>query len=101
MRRSVRGGMMQAEPACVADNGGDFMIGRVERRVRSEEELDALRREVQALRQRVSELQRRTPRHNDDEPARERGGVILGVSAREDRLLEAERIAHVGSWAWD
>jgi two-component system cell cycle sensor histidine kinase/response regulator CckA len=81
--------------------GGDFMIGRVERRVRSEEELDALRREVQALRQRVSELQRRTPRHRDDEPSHERGGVILGVSAREDLLLEAERIACVGSWAWD
>jgi two-component system cell cycle sensor histidine kinase/response regulator CckA len=77
------------------------MIGRVERRVRSEEELDALRREVQALRQRVSELQRRTARHRDDEPTHERGGVILGVSAREDLLLEAERIARVGSWAWD
>jgi two-component system cell cycle sensor histidine kinase/response regulator CckA len=92
---------MQAEPACAADYGGDFMIGQVERRVRSEEELDALRREVQALRQRVSELQRRTARHRDDEPMHERGGVILGVSAREDLLLEAERIARVGSWAWD
>jgi two-component system, cell cycle sensor histidine kinase and response regulator CckA len=101
MRRSVPGGMMQAEPACVADYGGDFMIGRVERRVRSEEELDALRREVQALRQRVSELQRRTPRHRDDEPSHERGGSILGVSEREDLLLEAERIACVGSWVWD
>jgi two-component system cell cycle sensor histidine kinase/response regulator CckA len=92
--------MMQGEPR-VADDGGDFMIGRVERRVRSEEELDALRREVQSLRQRVSELQRRTPRHGDDELAPERNGVILGVSAREDLLLEAERIARVGSWAWD
>jgi PAS domain S-box-containing protein len=53
------------------------------------------------LRQRVSELQRRTARHRDDEPAHERGGVMLGVSAREDLLLEAERIAQVGSWAWD
>ncbi|HTV25060.1 MAG TPA: PAS domain-containing protein [Polyangiaceae bacterium] len=85
----------------MADNVGDFMIGRVERRVRSEEELESLRREVQALRQRVSELQRRTARHSDNEPTRERGGVTLGASAREDLLLEAERIAHVGSWAWD
>jgi PAS domain S-box-containing protein len=85
----------------VADNGGDFIIGRLERRTRSEDELDVLRREVHVLRQRVNELRRRTACHGDDEPAREQRGVMLAVSEREQLLLEAERIAHVGSWAWD
>jgi two-component system, cell cycle sensor histidine kinase and response regulator CckA len=66
-----------------------------------EEELVSLRREVQMLLQRVSELQRRTALHRDDEEAREQGGVKVGVSAREELLVEAERIAHMGSWVWD
>jgi len=97
--RTVRGRRCRRGPQ-VADNGDECRVGRSER-PRPEDELESLRREVQALRERVSELQRRTARHRDDEPTRERGGVALGVSAREDLLLEAERIAHVGSWAWD
>src|SRR5688500_14986566 len=66
-----------------------------------EEELVSLRREVQMLRQRVSELQRKTALHRDDEEAREQRGVKVGVCAREELLVEAERIAHIGSWVWD
>jgi two-component system cell cycle sensor histidine kinase/response regulator CckA len=64
-------------------------------------EVAALRREVTALRERVGELQRQTARHDDTESTRTRGGVEVTVSAREDLLVEAERIAHVGSWVWD
>src|SRR4051794_25611139 len=64
-------------------------------------EVVALRREVSALRERVGELQRRTALHDDTESTRTRGGVEVTVSAREALLVEAERIAHVGSWVWD
>ena len=66
-----------------------------------DEELVLLRREVQTLRQRVAELQRRTARHRDGDEARDQAGVEVAVSAREELLVEAERIAHVGSWIWD
>jgi two-component system cell cycle sensor histidine kinase/response regulator CckA len=65
------------------------------------EEFSSLQREVQLLRQRVAELQRRTARHRDQEEARDQNGVAVMVSAREELLVEAERIAHVGSWVWD
>jgi two-component system cell cycle sensor histidine kinase/response regulator CckA len=65
------------------------------------EEFISLQREVQVLRQRVAELQRRTARHRDEEEARDQNGVAVMVSAREELLVEAERIAHVGSWVWD
>jgi two-component system, cell cycle sensor histidine kinase and response regulator CckA len=65
------------------------------------EELSSLQREVQVLRQRVAELQRRSARHRDEEEARDQNGVAVMVSAREELLVEAERIAHVGSWVWD
>ncbi len=67
----------------------------------ADEELTSLRREVVALRQRVAELQRRTARHKDGEEALSRRDVEVTVSAREELLVEAERIAHVGSWVWD
>ncbi len=66
-----------------------------------DEELVSLRREVQTLRQRVGELQRRTARHRDADPARPERGVDIAVPAREQLLVEAERIAHMGSWVWD
>src|SRR5690606_26625887 len=99
MRRATDGGRYTRSPQ-VADGSGERLIGGG-RSLRSEEELESLRREVRALRERVSELQRRTPRHRDDEPAHERGGVTIGASAREALLLEAERVAHVGTWVWD
>jgi PAS domain S-box-containing protein len=65
------------------------------------EELVSLRREVETLRQRVAELQRRNARHRDSEPAQAMAPVDVAVSAREELLVEAERIAHVGSWIWN
>ena len=65
------------------------------------EEFASLQREVQVLRQRVAELQRAAARHRDEEEARDQNGVAVMVSAREELLVEAERIAHVGSWVWD
>ncbi len=69
--------------------------------VDDDEELLSLRREVQALRQRVAELQRRTAQHDEPEEAADPAGVTVTTSAREALLVEAERIAHVGSWVWD
>ena len=62
-----------------------------------EPELTALQREVGILRQRVAELQRRTALNAGPEPARRLGAVEVTVSTREALLLEAERIAQVGS----
>ncbi len=67
----------------------------------SEPELSSLRREVETLRERVAELQRRAARQAEGERVRLRGDVEVTVSAREELLVEAERIAHVGSWVWD
>jgi two-component system cell cycle sensor histidine kinase/response regulator CckA len=64
------------------------------------EELVSLRQEVETLRQRVRDLQRRTARR-DSQPARGEVEVDVAVSAREELLVEAERIAHVGSWIWN
>jgi two-component system, cell cycle sensor histidine kinase and response regulator CckA len=77
------------------------MVSRGGLEAEQTEELTSLRREVQVLRQRVAELQRRTARHRDEEEARDQNGVAVTVSAREELLVEAERIAHVGSWVWD
>src|SRR5215510_6979050 len=57
------------------------------------EEYDALQREVVALRARVAELQRAAARHEDTD------GISL--PEREELLLEAERVAHMGTWTWD
>ncbi|MEY2936266.1 MAG: hypothetical protein RL033_7015, partial [Pseudomonadota bacterium] len=65
------------------------------------EELLSLRREVQVLRQRVAELQRRTAQYDDSEESADRDAGVVTMSAREALLVEAERIAHVGSWVWD
>jgi len=66
------------------------------------EELVSLRREVQTLRQRVAELQRQKARAHGPDGAEGGGGSEpSSVSAREELLVEAERIAHVGSWVWD
>jgi two-component system cell cycle sensor histidine kinase/response regulator CckA len=65
------------------------------------DDLGSLRREVDVLRQRVAELQRRIPQHDDAEETRDQNGVLVTVSAREQLLVEAERLAHVGSWVWD
>jgi two-component system cell cycle sensor histidine kinase/response regulator CckA len=54
---------------------------------------DSLRREVVALRLRVAELQRAAARHEDTE------GISL--AEREELLIEAERVAHLGTWTWD
>ncbi|MCC7541232.1 MAG: PAS domain-containing protein, partial [Deltaproteobacteria bacterium] len=59
--------------------------------------LVALERENRALRERVSELER-TLRRFEDGSSRPLG---QGLSEREALLVEAERIAHVGSWVWD
>ncbi|HKO91226.1 MAG TPA: PAS domain-containing protein [Polyangiaceae bacterium] len=64
------------------------------------EELASLRREVQTLRQRVAELQRQRARTQDPDSSKGAAG-LSAVSAREELLVEAERIAHVGSWVWD
>lgn len=58
-------------------------------------ELDALRREVQALRARVHSLEAIAPTRH---PASKCG---LTLEEREALLLDAERIARVGSWAWN
>jgi two-component system cell cycle sensor histidine kinase/response regulator CckA len=66
------------------------------------EELMSLRREVQTLRQRVAELQRQKARAQGRAGAEaEVASELSSVSAREELLVEAERIAHVGSWVWD
>ena len=60
-----------------------------------------MRRELEALRQRVFELQRRAAAHRDGEGTRLAGSVAVSISAREQLLLESERLSHVGSWVWD
>jgi PAS domain S-box-containing protein len=64
----------------------------------SDEELVSLRREVQTLRQRVGELQRQRAHRAHGEQA---CGHDIAASAREELLVEGERIAHMGSWVWD
>lgn len=59
--------------------------------------LEGLRREVHNLRERVRELQRKAAKYQDS-PDR---GLQESLSEREELLMEAERIAHMGSWAWN
>lgn len=54
---------------------------------------DVLQREVLALRARVAELHRAAARYEASE------GISL--SEREELLRDAERAAHLGTWAWD
>jgi two-component system cell cycle sensor histidine kinase/response regulator CckA len=60
-----------------------------------------MRRELEVLRQRVAELQRRAAGHRDADSTRFAGTVAVTISAREQLLLESERLSHVGSWVWD
>ncbi len=60
-----------------------------------------LAREVVALRAHVAELQRRMARYDLAGETREMSGLEVSISEREELLVTAERIAHMGSWVWD
>jgi PAS domain S-box-containing protein len=60
--------------------------------------LEAARRENRALRARVAELEQLLQRASGSLGSESRPGATLGE--REALLSEAERIAHMGSWAW-
>ncbi|MCC6625019.1 MAG: PAS domain-containing protein [Deltaproteobacteria bacterium] len=62
---------------------------------------EALAREVLALREQVADLQRRLGRYAEAGGARPMSGMSVSISEREELLVEAERIAHMGSWVWD
>lgn len=64
-------------------------------------DIEALRREVQTLRERVAELQRRAARFDESGETKPRAGLEVSTSEREELLVEAERIAHMGSWVWN
>jgi PAS domain S-box-containing protein len=61
----------------------------------------ALEHENLLLRQRVSDLQRRLARFSTDGASRTIHGVNVSISEREELLVEAERIAKMGSWVWN
>lgn len=61
----------------------------------------ALAHEVRVLRQRVAELERQLGRFSAADDASEELKSVETLSVREALLLEAERIAHVGSWVWN
>jgi two-component system cell cycle sensor histidine kinase/response regulator CckA len=62
----------------------------------------SLEREVELLRGRVADLQRRLALFPADEAkSAPLGGVLLSLEAREEVLIEAERIAHLGTWVWN
>jgi two-component system, cell cycle sensor histidine kinase and response regulator CckA len=63
------------------------------------DELDSLRREVHTLRERVRELQIRASRSDVAHTAGDLRDLTL--REREELLAEAERIARVGTWAWN
>ncbi len=54
-----------------------------------------------ALRERVHEMQRRMARFDEGGDSVRRSDLEVSISEREELLLEAERIAHVGSWVWN
>jgi two-component system cell cycle sensor histidine kinase/response regulator CckA len=58
---------------------------------------ESLEREVELLRARVADLQRRLAQFSPDEGGR----TLLSLEEREELLVEAERIAHLGTWAWN
>jgi len=62
---------------------------------------EGLAREVVALREQVAELQRQLGRFAQEGASRPMSGMTMSMSEREELLLEAERIAHMGSWVWD
>jgi len=62
---------------------------------------ELLAREVLALREQVVDMQRQMARYGVGGEQRYIAGMEVSISEREELLLEAERIAHMGSWVWD
>jgi two-component system cell cycle sensor histidine kinase/response regulator CckA len=61
-----------------------------------------LRREVDLLRERVVELERRLARYDESgTETRQMADLHVSLSEREELMLEAERIAQMGSWIWN
>ncbi|HEX2585766.1 MAG TPA: PAS domain-containing protein [Steroidobacteraceae bacterium] len=56
--------------------------------------------EITLLRQQINELHRRLAQASSKSPGDDADHFRL-VSEREQLMLEAERIAHMGSWVWD
>lgn len=57
--------------------------------------------EVMALREHIVDLQRRMARYEEGGEKRRMSGLDVSISEREELLVEAERIVHMGSWVWD
>ncbi len=64
-------------------------------------ERDALIQENARLRAHVLELRRRMARQDEGGEVRTMSGLDVSISDREELLVEAERIVHMGSWVWD
>lgn len=65
-------------------------------------ELSTLRGEVVTLRARIVELERRLARFQESpEDAPKAASSRISLSEREELLVEAERITHMGSWVWN
>ncbi len=62
---------------------------------------DALLQENARLRDHVLDLQRRMARYDEGGERRTMSGLDVSISDREELLVEAERIVHMGSWVWD
>jgi len=56
---------------------------------------------VIALREHITELQRRMARYAEAGELRRLSTLDVSISEREELLVEAERIVHMGSWVWD
>ena len=67
----------------------------------SDHDMAALEREVVLLRERVAELQRRLAHHSVPGDGRTVRGLEISISEREALLVEAEHVAHMGSWVWN